>query len=105
MKTSPSNELAIEASEIKNTAILLRAIEHPLRQKILHFISSNEQVFVTKVHTRFKIEQSVASDHLGILRDAKLVVANRKGRFIYYSVNREEINRLHQLLENLNIDY
>ena len=105
MKTSPPNELAIEASEIKNTAILLRAIEHPLRQKILHFISSNEQVFVTEVHTKFKIEQSVASDHLGILRDAKLVVANRKGRFIYYSVNREEINRLHQLLENLNIDY
>lgn len=104
MKTSPSNELAIEASEIKSTAILLRAIEHPLRQKILHFISSNEKVFVTEVHTKFKIEQSVASDHLGILRDANLVMANRKGRFIYYSVNHEEIDRLHRLLESLNSD-
>ena len=101
MKTSPTDELAIEASQIKSTAILLRAIEHPLRQKILNFIHSNERVFVTEVHTKFKIEQSVASDHLGILRDAKLVVANRKGRFIYYSVNQEEINRLHRLLDAL----
>ena len=100
MKTSPT-ELAIEASDIKKAVLLLRAIEHPLRQKILHFMSSKVQVYVTEVHTEFKVEQSVASDHLGILRDAKLVRAERRGRFIYYTVNAEGMNRLHRLLDQL----
>ena len=100
MKTSPT-ELAIEASDIKKAVLLLRAIEHPLRQKILQFMSSKVQVYVTEVHTEFKVEQSVASDHLGILRDAKLVLAQRKGRFIYYSVNIEGLERLHRLLEQV----
>ncbi len=100
MKTILS-ELAIEVGDIKNAVLLLRAIEHPLRQKILRFMSSNGQVFVTEVHTEFKIEQSVASDHLGILRDARLVIATRKGRFIYYSVNYERLDSLHLLLERL----
>lgn len=101
MKTNSTPELAIGASEINNAVLLLRAIKHPLRQKILQFINANETVFVTEVHKQFKIEQSVASDHLGILRDAKLVIANRKGRFIHYSVNNEEINRLNILLDIL----
>lgn len=100
MKTSPP-ELALAASEIKHAVLLLRAIQHPLRQKILHFMCSKKEVFVTEVHTEFKVEQSVASDHLGILRDAHLVIATRKGRFIYYSVNYDEVKRLHALLEKL----
>jgi DNA-binding transcriptional ArsR family regulator len=101
MKTSPPPELAIEASEIKNAVLLLRAIDHPLRQKILQFIFSNQKVFVTEVHNQFNIEQSVASDHLGILRDARLVVANREGRFIFYSVNTQELHRLQGMLNLL----
>lgn len=100
MKTSPT-ELAIEASDIRKAVLLLRAIEHPLRQKILQFMSSRVQVYVTEVHTEFKVEQSVASDHLGILKDAQLVLAQRRGRFIYYSVNNEGIERLHRLLQQV----
>ena len=99
MKTGLNNELGIETSNIKNAALLLRALNNSLRQKILQFIHLNSRVTVTEVHIEFRIEQSVASDHLGILRAAKLVVNERKGRFIFYEVNYKELYRLHLLFE------
>jgi DNA-binding transcriptional ArsR family regulator len=97
MKTGPPNELAINAAYIKNAALLLRAIDHPLRQKILEFAHLYTRVSVTEVHTKFRIEQSVASDHLAILRNAKLVITVREGRFIYYSVNYPQLDKLYGL--------
>ncbi len=97
MKTDLITELAIETSDIKNAVLLLRALNNSLRQQILKFIHLNNRVTVTEVHIEFRIEQSVASDHLGILREARLVVNERKGRFIFYSVNYKELQRFHLL--------
>jgi DNA-binding transcriptional ArsR family regulator len=101
MKTGPPNELAINAAYINNAALLLRAIDHSLRQKILEFAHVHTRVSVTEVHTKFRIEQSVASDHLAILRKAKLVITERQGRFIYYSVNYPQLSRLYGLCDQL----
>ena len=102
METRPiTNELALEAGDIKKAVLLLRAINNSLRQKILEFIHLNNRVTVTQVHIQFAIEQSVASDHLGILKDAKLVVNERQGRFIFYTVNYKELIRIHSLVTEI----
>ena len=101
METSQTNDLAIEASDVKKAALRLRAINNSLRQKILEFIHLNSRATVTQVHRKFEVEQSVASDHLGILKEAKLVVNERQGRFIFYSVNYTELNRVHSLITEI----
>lgn len=101
METRPTNELALEAGDIKKAVLLLRAINNSLRQKILEFIHLNGRVTVTQVHIQFAIEQSVASDHLGILKEAKLVVNERQGRFIFYTVNYKELDRIHSLITKI----
>ena len=101
METSHTNDLAIEAGDVKKAALLLRAINNSLRQEILEFIHLNSSVTVTQVHNKFNVEQSVASDHLGILKEAKLVVNERQGRFIFYSVNYKELNRIHSLITEI----
>ena len=101
METSHTNDLAIETGDVKKAALLLRAINNSLRQKILQFIHQNNRATVTQVHNQFNIEQSVASDHLGILKEAKLVLNERQGRFIFYSVNYEELNRIHSLITEI----
>jgi len=101
METSHINDLALEAGDVKKAALLLRAINNSLRQKILEFIHVNNRVTVTQVHNQFNVEQSVASDHLGILKDAKLVINDRQGRFIFYSVNYKELNRIHLLITQI----
>ena len=101
METRPTNELALEAGDIKKAVLLLRAINNSLRQKILEFIHLNNRVTVTQVHIQFAIEQSVASDHLAILKEAKLVVNERRGRFIFYTVNYKELDRIHSLITEI----
>ena len=102
METSQTtNDLAIDTGEVKKAALLLRALNNSLRQKILEFIHLHSRATVTQVHNQFNIEQSVASDHLAILKEAKLVLNERQGRFIFYSVNYQELNRIHSFITEI----
>ena len=67
MKTvSPkSGNLSIDQHCLKIASGIFRAADHPLRQKILLFIHQNLRVNVRTIYKKLKIEQSVASHHLG----------------------------------------
>lgn len=65
-----------------------RAINHPLRQQMLEAIESGGKT-VTELYTQLRLEQSVASNHLSILRAAKLVTVTRNGKFQVYTINAE----------------
>ena len=94
-------ELLINVSKIKKGVQTLRIINHLLRQQILQFIHEKKRITVTEIHTRFRIEQSVASEHLALLRKEKFVTTERDGRFIFYSVNYESLKKIHRLTEEL----
>jgi DNA-binding transcriptional ArsR family regulator len=48
-----------------------------------------------------RLEQSVASQHLAILRRAGVVVTERQGKFIYYTVDKDRIAQISRLVEEL----
>ena len=95
------DELFINVSNIKKGVHTLRTINHLLRQEILQFIHEKKRITVTEIHTKFRIEQSVASEHLALLRKEKFVTTERDGRFIFYSVNYETLKKVHRLSEEL----
>jgi len=72
---------------------LMRALAHPLRLKILEFIDRNDCINVNKIYNTLKLEQSITSQHLRILRLAGVVIANRDGKFIHYSINYDIVDR------------
>ena len=41
-----------------------------------------------------RLEQSITSQHLRILRNADLVNTRREGKFIYYSLNYDKIDQV-----------
>jgi len=49
------------------------------------------------------IEQSVASQHLAILRKAQIVLTERDGKRIFYSINYQQINKLQSLAARFNL--
>jgi len=81
----------IDQEKLNTAAELLRAIAHPLRMSILAFIDKNKTINVNKIYNTLKLEQSITSQHLRILRNVDLVRAERDGKFIHYSVNYEKI--------------
>ena len=55
--------LNINVIELKKAAMILRAINHKLRQQIVQIIHQAGSITVTQLYVKLRIEQSVASQH------------------------------------------
>ena len=73
---------------------LLRAITHPLRLRLLSFIHGNREVNVNAIYNTLKLEQSITSQHLKVLRDVDIVRARRDGKFIFYAINYPQLRKI-----------
>jgi DNA-binding transcriptional ArsR family regulator len=89
-----AKELNIDYYTIRKGASVLRALNHNLRQQIIKIIHENDKITVTELYIKLRLEQSVASQHLAILRQAGIVNTKREGKFIYYSVNIPKIEAI-----------
>jgi DNA-binding transcriptional ArsR family regulator len=67
----------------------------------LHWIDEKGRVTVTDLYIQLRLEQSVASQHLAVLRKAGFVKTTRDGKFIYYSVNIERVKAVTEFMEQL----
>jgi DNA-binding transcriptional ArsR family regulator len=93
--------LKVDLLNVKKSALTLRAVNHKLRQQILKLIDEEGKITVTELYVKLRLEQSVASQHLAILRKAGFVNTTRDGKFIYYSVNVNRIKELNKFVEDL----
>jgi DNA-binding transcriptional ArsR family regulator len=91
----------LDYSELRRAVLVLRAVNHKLRQSIIDLLEETPRMTVTEIYIKLRLEQSVASQHLAILRKAGVVVTNRDGKFIYYSLDHERINQISKLIEEL----
>ena len=94
-------EIKIDTLRIKKASIVLRAINHKLRQVILKLIGERSNITVTEIFQHLHLEQSVASQHLAVLRKAGLVKTKREGKFIYYSVNDQRLLDFNKFIDDL----
>ena len=85
----------------KKAALILRSINHKLRQQIIKLLDETQKMTVTEIYVKLRLEQSVASQHLAILRRAGIVSTSRDGKFIYYSVNYTRLAEVVQFVETL----
>lgn len=101
LETATSADLKIDVLQLKKAALILRAINHKLRQQILKLIHQSGKMTVTEIYVKLRLEQSVASQHLAILRKAGYVNTVRDGKFIYYSVNHDRLEQIHGIVHDL----
>jgi ArsR family transcriptional regulator, virulence genes transcriptional regulator len=87
--------------KIKKAALVLRAINHKLRQLILKTIDEHKRITVTELYVKLRLEQSVASQHLAILRKADIVNTVREGKFIFYTINEKRIAEINKFVKEL----
>jgi DNA-binding transcriptional ArsR family regulator len=94
-------ELNIDYQVLRKSVMVLRAINHKLRQEMIKIIEDAGKITVTELYVKLRLEQSVASQHLALLRRSGVVVTSRDGKFIYYSVDTDRINEISRLLKEL----
>ena len=85
----------------REAAEVLRAINNDFRQQILDVLHRNKQLTVTDIFVKLRIDQSVASQHLSVLRNARLVNTTRDGKYIHYSVNYQRVDALKHIIHQL----
>lgn len=85
----------------KGAALILRAINHKLREDIMNYLREKEEVTVTELFVHFRLEQSVVSQHLAILRKSGVVRTRKDGKFIYYSLNECRLNKINELSQDI----
>jgi DNA-binding transcriptional ArsR family regulator len=95
------SSLKVDLLNVKKAALILRAVNHKLRQQILKLIDEHGKMTVTELYVKLRLEQSVASQHLAILRKAGFVKTDRDGKFIYYSVNTSRMEELNKFVDEL----
>jgi len=78
----------------------MRALAHPLRLRILEFIDQNESINVNKIYNTLRIEQSITSQHLKILKLAGVVNAERDGKFMHYTINYNILYKAEKAVNN-----
>lgn len=84
-------KFSIDNNKLKESVEILRALAHPLRMKILEFIDGNKIINVNKIYNTLKLEQSITSQHLRILRMAGIVHTERQGKFIHYRIDYQRV--------------
>ena len=95
------NGVKLNYSNVKKASLIFRALNHKLRQQIIQVIDEAKKITVTEIYVKLRLEQSVASQHLAILRRAGLLTTSRSGKFIYYSVNKNRISQITEVVEDL----
>lgn len=86
---------------MRKSVLVLRSVNHNLRQKIIKLLQDSTQLTVTEIYNNLGLEQSVASQHLAILRRSGVVITKREGKFIFYSLNKTRLKEIAGLVSNL----
>ena len=95
------SDIALDYVELRKAVLVLRAVNHKLRQQIIEILEEAERLTVTELYVKLRLEQSVASQHLAILRRSGVVVTERMGKFIYYTLDKERLNQISKLVDEL----
>jgi len=98
---SDENAVKVDFVSLKKGAMILRALNHKLRQQIVKLIDEKKKITVTEIYVHLRLEQSVASQHLAILRRAGIVKTDRDGKFIYYSINTDRVTQIMKCVDDL----
>jgi DNA-binding transcriptional ArsR family regulator len=101
IKKNETESIKIDFNTLRKAVLTLRAVNHPLRKEMIQLLEQNGRMTVTELYIKLRLEQSVASQHLAILRKSGVLSTIREGKFIYYLVNKDRIEEISGLVTEL----
>ena len=80
---------------------ILKALAHPSRLEILYRLNKQDVCNVSKIQTNLGLPQSTISQHLKILKNAKILTSTKTGTIVCYKIKDKEILKIIDVLRNL----
>jgi len=96
---APVAESDLSEAEAEATALLFKALADPARVRILNVLATQtDAVCGCDLEEPLDLAQPTVSFHLKKLHDAGLLDREKRGVWVYYSLNREAVRRLSGVL-------
>jgi DNA-binding transcriptional ArsR family regulator len=87
------NAPTLDAQPLADAAALLKALGHPLRLGIAQLLREEPRC-VHELTDALGVEQPLVSQHLRVLRGARVVAADRRGREVVYRLEDEHVGHI-----------
>jgi ArsR family transcriptional regulator, arsenate/arsenite/antimonite-responsive transcriptional repressor len=82
-------------------ARLAKALGHPARVRILQLLLSRDACYCGQIVDELPLAQATVSQHLKVLKDARLIVGEIEGLRTCYCASRSRLAELHELVDEL----
>lgn len=73
--------------------IIFKALNDPTRREILQLLQERDMT-AGEIVERFNISAPSISHHLDLLKQAKLVIAEKDGQYVFYSLNTTVVDEI-----------
>lgn len=92
----------LDATSASSHARLLKALADETRLRILDLVASvGDDLCACEIEAFFDLSQPTISHHMRILREAGLVVATKRGQWVYYRLAAGALQPLQELCRRL----
>lgn len=82
-----------DEATLDRTIALFKALSHPLRLQIVQTLSEGGRA-VHELVDELEVSQPLVSQHLAVLRAARLVASDRDGREVVYSLLDDHVSHI-----------
>ena len=96
---APLSASVLSYEEAEATATLFRALANPARVRLVNILATCGQVCVCELTEPLGLSQPTVSHHLKKLTDAGLLEREQRGRWAYFSIKEEAMERLSGLAD------
>lgn len=100
VKASDQKEL-LNFDDVIKAALIIKALRNPIRKRLISYLLKNDGTKVTNIVFNLREEQTKISQHLNILRNAKIVSFLKRGENVYYFLNKGRIAEIQKSLSGL----
>lgn len=89
--------------ELEKAAFILKTIAHPTRLAIIDLLSKNGKQSVSEICNKLGLEQSLASHHLSVMKLKGVLLSEREGKNVCYSLKLIEVTQVMRCIEHCDL--
>lgn len=78
-----------------------QALAEPNRRRIIELLATKGSLTATDISDKFKVSPPAISQHLKILREAKLVDMEKRAQSRIYTINTEKLSEIEEWVQKL----
>ncbi len=84
-------DMGLDIEKMEKVAFILKTTAHPTRIAIVQLLAANDQLSVSDISERLRVEQSLLSHHLSGMKLKGILSSTREGKNIYYALKMREV--------------